>query len=89
MPIAHPYIGVDIAKDWIDVFDPETGRARHILSATLIAGLPELGRMDRREIASLSGRAPQRILQRQTPNLGRTRQCAPHTLPRRSQSQPL
>ena len=27
MALAQPYIGVDIAKDWIDVFDPKTATA--------------------------------------------------------------
>jgi len=40
MTLAPKYIGVDIAKDWIDVFDPETGRARHILSTSKRLALP-------------------------------------------------
>ncbi len=33
MTLTPNYIGVDIAKGWIDVFDPETARATHILSS--------------------------------------------------------
>lgn len=54
------------------------------MSAALIASLPELGRMDRRQIASLSGLAPHvresGAFKRQTPNLGRPRRCPPHAL---------
>jgi transposase len=30
MTVHARHLGVDVAKDWIDVFDPETGRARRI-----------------------------------------------------------
>ncbi|MFC6199574.1 IS110 family transposase [Ponticaulis profundi] len=35
--MAENYIGVDVAKDWIDVFDPETGIGRRIRTCDLTA----------------------------------------------------
>jgi len=50
MTLAPNYIGVDIAKGWIDVFDPETTRAAHILST------PKSLARQAREFARATGR---------------------------------
>ena len=64
MNMPQPIIGIARLMDAV----PELAEARdrlisvlgigHVIAATILSRLPELGQLDRREIASLSGLAP-------------------------------
>jgi len=53
------HIGIDVSKDRLDIAVHESvPGVGGIAAATLLALLPELGRLNRREIAALAGVAP-------------------------------
>ena len=62
------YVGIDVSKAQVDVAVRPTGQrwaasynetgVRELVSLTLLAYLPELGTLDRRQIAALVGVAP-------------------------------